>query len=348
MKLVQQIDPKTRPIPLGYNVSRAGRIRRRFVEYVRVGAYLSVVGFVTSLWLLRAADAHLAESVRQFGDDLVQQLDLGVLSSPQPIVVNGQTMYLSSLEVEQPVAATLGHLRDRCKKWVSPALSGVGQLPATLAGRELAPELRNPVDWAVDRQDAPDGTTGQVACIAPPQEDAELVEVLGRIARFAETGDLAEVGNARYFLARRVTESRTHVLAIWTEGSFDLLGMFPGEGDAPGTDSALVPRPPAARRVFSAVVPSRPYAARVYASRASRQEVLEHYDATLSAKGWQEQPMAEGDELRVLTRAFSRDGKLVFVILDGTDDEETPVTLVEMSGEGFAASRVVPSQGSSK
>jgi hypothetical protein len=348
MRRIDAIDLRTRAVGPSRGDLCVSRTSRRIVKFVRVGVYLGLVGFVTSWWLLRAADAHIEASVSQFGDDLVRQLDPGLLSSPQPVVVNGQTMYLSSLEVAQPLATTLGHLQDRCKKWVSPALSGVGRLPATVAGLALAPELRDPVDWAVNRQDAPDETSGQVACIAPPQEDAALIDVLARIARFAETGDLAEVGNARYFLARRVSESRTHVLAIWTEGSFDLLGMFPAEGDAPGTDSDLAPRPPAARRIFSGVVPNRPYAARVYTSRASRREVLAHYDATLSAKGWDEQPMAAGDELRVLTRAFSRDGKLVFVILDGTDEAETPVTLVEMNGEGFAASRVEPSQGASE
>ncbi len=325
----------------------ASATRGRVFRLVRVATYLSFVGFASSLWLLRAADAHIEESMRRFGDDVVRQLDTGYLSSPQPIVVNGQTMFLSSLDVHQPLATTLRHLQDQCKKWVAPALSGVGKLPATVAGLEVAPQLRDPVAWAVSREDAPDEATGQVACIAPSEQHTEVTEVLGRIARFAETGDLGEVGSARYFLARRVTEGRTHVLSIWTEGSFDMLGMFPAEGDAPGSDSDLAPRPPTARRVFSAVVPGRPYAARVYASRASRQQVLEHYDATLSAQGWQEQPMAEGDELRVLTRAFSRGGKLVFVILDGSDAQETPVTLVELAGDGFVASQVGQSQGTS-
>ncbi|HTV21986.1 MAG TPA: hypothetical protein VMG12_25025, partial [Polyangiaceae bacterium] len=163
-----------------------------------------------------------------------------------------------------------------------------------------------------------------------------------RALRFVETGDLSEVGDARYFLARKVNEQRTQVLSVWTEGHFDLLGMFPAEGDAPGSDSPVVPRPPTARRTFSAIVPERPYTVRTYESRESREAVLQHYDNLMPAAGWVEQPTSEGDELRVLTRAFSRGDTVALVILDAVEDGELPVTLVEVGGEGFVHARVQP------
>ena len=73
---------------------------------------------------------------------------------------------------------------------------------------------------------------------------------------------------------------------------------------------------------------------RVYESQASREVILAHYDRVMAADGWVERPTSDGDELRVLTRAFSRDERVVFVVLDAARDGETPVTLVEIGGQG--------------
>jgi hypothetical protein len=78
----------------------------------------------------------------------------------------------------------------------------------------------------------------------------------------------------------------------------------------------------------------------VYESRESREVILARYDELMPSTGWVERPTSEGDELRVLTRAFSRGDTLVFVVLDAARDGETPVTLVELGGQGFAHATV--------
>jgi len=174
----------------------------------------------------------------------------------------------------------------------------------------------------------------QTACITHPQDGANLEQIMDRVLRFIDTGDLSEIGDARYFVARQLEGNRTQILSIWTEGRFDIVGMFPSEADAPGADSIDLPRPPSARRTFVAALPQPPYTVRIYESRESRETILARYDELMTAAGWVDRTTSDGDELRVLTRAFSRDDHVVFALLDATRDGETPVTLVEVGSQG--------------
>lgn len=315
---------------------RQEKLRRRLAGLIRVSTYLTVVGGLSSLWLARAASAGVEEAVQHFGESVLRQLGPEIIGQTQHILVNGQSVFFSSQVTGRPFASTLDDLTRHCESLDNPALSAVADLPASAKARaqELLAELGNPRRLGIDRQETEDHTMGQVACIAHPQDKATLEQVLDRAFRFLDSGDLSEIGDARYFLARKVTDASTHVIAIWTEGRFDIAGMFPAEGDAPGSDSAVLPRPPAARRTFSAILPDRPYAVRVYESRQSREVILNHYDEVMTQSGWVERPTSDGDELRVLTRAFSRQDTVVFVILDAEREGETPVTLVEVGGNG--------------
>jgi hypothetical protein len=320
--------------------ARRGQLKRQFAGLIRVSTYLTVVGAVCAFCLARAASARIDEAVQQFGQGLLQKLGPHIIGQTQQLLVNGQRVLFSSQVSERPLAATLDELQRHCDSVASPALAAISTLPGAAQRKDLLAGLEDPRRLTTDRYDTLDHAMGQVACIAHPQAGADLERALERALRFLETGDLSEVGDARYFLARKVTEQRTQVLSIWTEGRFDLLGMFPAEGDAPGSDSPVVPRPPMARRTFSALVPDRPYTVRVYESRETREAILNHYDRLMPAEGWVERPTSDGDELRVLTRAFSRGDTVAFVILDAAREGDTPVTLVEVGGEGFVHAAV--------
>lgn len=319
---------------------RRARLKRQLAGLIRVSAYLTLIGGACTFFVARAASARLDEAVKQLGQGLLEKLGPEIIGQTQPIVVNGQRLFFSSQVSERPLASTLDELQRHCDGVASPALAALSTLPDSPQRRDLLAGLADPRRLTTDRYDTLDHAMGQIACIAHPQDGADLEETLGRALRFLDTGDLSEVGDARYFLARRVTEQRTQVLSIWTEGHFDLLGMFPAEGDAPGSDSPVVPRPPEARRTFSAVVPARPYTLRAYESRETRQAILAHYDERMPAAGWVEQPTSEGDELRALVRAFSRGDTVAFVVLDAARDGVTPVTLLELGGAGFVHAAV--------
>jgi hypothetical protein len=315
--------------------ARRAQLKRQLAGLIRVSTYLTLVGALCAFCLARAASARIDEAVQQFGQGLLQKLGPQIIGETQQLLVNGQRMLFSSQVSERPLATTLDELQRHCESVASPALAAISNLPSA-AQKDLLAGLEDPRRLTTDRYDTLDHAMGQIACIAHPQDGADLEQTFERALAFLESGDLSELGDARYFMARKVTEQRTQVLSIWTEGHFDLLGMFPAEGDAPGSDSPVVPRPPTARRTFSALVPDRPYTVRIYESRETPEAILKHYDQLMPAEGWVEQPTSDGDELRVLTRAFSRGDTVAFVILDAAREGETPVTLIEVGGEGFA------------
>jgi hypothetical protein len=156
-----------------------------------------------------------------------------------------------------------------------------------------------------------------------------------------DSGDVGQLGDMRYVIARRDEKSgRTHVLAMWTEGAFNVLKMFPQRGDAPGTDPVRFPRPPQSRRVFSARIEGHDHSIRMYDSGATPQAVREHYARFMRESGWNrnELAMPQGDELDLNehVQAFSKDGAAFLVVVHETLEEKTGVTLIEMSGSGFA------------
>jgi hypothetical protein len=322
-------------LEIGALLLRGPRWKKRWQQIaglIRVSTYLTLVGAVSSFFLVRAASARLDEAIEHFGETLVRELGPELIGQTQEILVNGQRVFFSTQITERTLSSTLDELQRHCESRANPALSAIADLPPR--ERERFAELGDPRRAVINRAETADHVVGQVACLAHAQDGATLEQTLQRVFRFIDSGDLSEIGDAHYFVARELEGGRTQVLSIWTEGKFDIVGMFPSEGDAPGSDSTDLPRPPSARRTFAAVLPQQPYTVRVYESRESREVILAHYDELMTSAGWVEQPTSDGDELRVLTRAFSREDRVVFVVLDAARDGETPVTLVEVGGQG--------------
>jgi hypothetical protein len=216
-------------------------------------------------------------------------------------------------------------------------------MPASVAALNKLPEgLRDPSAWLTGRQTAADGNSGQVACVARKDSGGGLQGLMDRILAFTDSGDLAELGDARYVVARRDEKAgNTLVLAMWTEGSFNIPAMFPDSGDAPGSDSRHVPRPPAARRVLTAEISDHPYALRMYDTKQTHAEVLKYYEQQLQPRGFTMHELPPTDatgqlDLNEHVRAFSKGGVAVIVVTNDTPEEQTGVTLIEMGSLGFA------------
>jgi DNA primase len=75
-----------------------------------------------------------------------------------------------------------------------------------------------------------------LVCIAQPKDGGGIPGLIRRVTEFSLTGDAARLGDMRYVAARKQDNGKTQVIAIWSEGKFDIAAMFPDEGDAPGTD----------------------------------------------------------------------------------------------------------------
>jgi hypothetical protein len=233
----------------------------------RVIFYLGCVNLVlTGLWVSHAR-AQVEQSLQRGGLELLQQLGPELTGDAQEVRLNGQSMFLSSRVLKQRgVAEVLTAVERHCQK---------PEAGPPRIGDTAVPDDAN---WdfgrlLISRLEDPEKRSGQVACLASPDRDRSFDGFTKRLARFAQKFDLAELGQMRYAVARHdAVGNRTHLLLVWSEGSLSVPALFPAEGDAPGSDSAVAPRPPAAVRVLSAEVPDHPYALRLYDTDRSFQE----------------------------------------------------------------------------
>jgi len=314
---------------------------------LRVIAFLATANLALTALILPQARAAAEEAAKQSGLELLKQIGPTLVGPPEVALINGQRMSLASkltpLSVEQVIARFGQHCREH-----SAGLSDeIAALPNGASALEKLPEeLRDPSRWLSSETIAKDGKVGQIACIARKGSGGGLKGLVDRVLAFTESGDLAEIGDARYVVARRDDASgQTHVLAMWTEGKFNIPEMFADSGDAPGADSHDIPRPPDARRVLSAEMSSRPYAIRMYDTQRSHAEVLGYYEQQLGPRGFINHPLphASADlDLNDHVRAFSKDGVAVIVVTNQTPAEQTGVSIIEMGSMGFSKASATP------
>jgi hypothetical protein len=316
--------------------------RARFWGVARVFAYVFVLNAVLAVLCVRWAWADAEKAVATAGLTLLQRLGPIPASGVQPIVVNGQRLFFASHQTSLAVAEVLNVFDRHCQENSSNLGEELGKLPARFGAIDFPERLRDPARWAVVREEARDGEAGQLGCLAQPREGG-LSAVVKRLQAFVESGDLSRLGDARFVTARRAEDGKsTHVLALWTEGTFNFTNMFLSDGDAPGRDPEHLPRPPEARRVFSAEVPDQPYAIRMYDSTQARPALLSFYDGEMKRRGWAARPVAPkpgGDDFVIEhpeSRAFTRNGAALIVTTDSLEGGKTGVTLIEMGGSGAA------------
>jgi hypothetical protein len=309
----------------------------------RVAAFLTTLNLVVTASVLPSAAAQAEERVKRGGLRLLEQLGPNLVGEPTLATINGQRMSLGSKTTPLGLDEVLQRFERHCQEHSGGLGQELGRLPQTLAGAALPEELRDPSRWLTSRQMRADGGAGQVACIARKNDAGGVRGLYQSALAFAASGNVGDVGDARYVVARKnPANGHTHVLAMWTEGSFDIPAMFPEQGDAPGSDPpSPVPRPPAAKRVLSAEITGHPYALRMYDSERSHADVLSHYDRAMQAAGWARHALPDGDvkeaalDLKEHVAAFAQHGSALIVLVHQTAQEKTGVTLIEMGSTGF-------------
>jgi hypothetical protein len=310
---------------------------------LRVGAFLAVANLTLTAFSLPQARASAEEAVKRGGLALLQQLGPELVGEPEIATINGQRMSLGAKVTPLGVEPVLATFEKYCHDNSGGLAEELSSMPATAGALEKLPSgLRDPSAWLTARQTATDGKAGQVACVARKSTGGGLQGLMTRILAFTDSGDLGELGDARYVVARRDEKAgNTLVLAMWTEGSFNIPAMFPETGDAPGSDSRHLPRPPASRRVLTAEISDHPYALRMYDTKKTHAEVLKFYEQQMRPRGFRQHELPATDASGELSlndhvRAFSKDGVALIVVTSDTPEGQTGVSLVEMGSLGFA------------
>jgi len=314
---------------------------------LRAAAFLAAANLTFSALMLPQARAAAEEAAKRSGLELLAQIGPTLVGPPEVALINGQQMSLASKLTPLSVERVIERFGQHCREHSAGLASEIAALPKGSAALEQLPvELRDPARWLSSETIASDHKAGQIACIARKDSGGGLKGLVDRIVAFTESGDLAEIGDARYVVARRDEASgQTHVLAMWTEGKFNIPEMFSDSGDAPGTDSGAVPRPPDARRVLSAEMAHRSYAIRMYDTKRSNEEVLSYYERQLQPKGFLVHPLPPATnelDLNDHVRAFSKDGAAVVVVTTQTPAEQTGVSIIELGSTGFAKASATP------
>ena len=269
---------------------RAIRPEKKSVpRWRRVGRFLLrsalVVGFVALVaggWAYHSARAQMDENLFSLGAQMMAYDQADHQDAPRDLVLNGQVMRLSSGMTSRPTTDVLDFFEERC-------VAADGNL--ALQFEQL--RLDYP-DVEMDFPDQPtlredDGRNGYVACLDLGPSSVSAAELADRIGRFGNTGDVAEIGDVRFVFAEQSGEGdeiRTHFVAFWTEGEFNVATMFPETGDAPGPDVDGVSRPPRARRVLSGHERGMPHSITVYTSRLSEADLESFYRRDLERNGW--------------------------------------------------------------
>ncbi len=308
----------------------------RLTKLLRLGVYCAVVSLGLGLVAARSVYGDVKASALSIGHELGKMGDVG---TGRPLRLNGEIIHVGTTTEDLPVATVLDRAEAGCASTSAGIAGEIASLPESLRKRIPAGTRAS----GVLREDH--GDRGVVACLVRDDGmvSTGMKESVARLAAMMSTGDLGQVGKLRYVFAESTATGRTHVVAAWTDGPFNLYAMLPEAGhDAPGSDPADAPRPPGAQRILSADIDGVPYGVRLYETARSPSDVIAVYDAEMPSRGWErlhvggdpETPgpaggAAPGGEDQ---RVFSRPGSDLLVIT-GTDAGRTVVTLIEMRGK---------------
>jgi hypothetical protein len=304
----------------GAMTSRAPWLRRVF-GISRVMTYAFVASLVCAGLGARAVYADLREASLQVGRELMALSD--VLGSTKTLGINGAIMNVSTAITTQSPSQVLDRYEAVCRQhpdYLPRALAEIPKaLESTVARAIPDPRLR----FGIIRGGNDD--EGALTCFMDDRP-ASVGGVADRIRAFLRSRDLAELGRFRYVFVNRTKSGTTHVTTLWNDGPFKLGEMFPSSGDAPGDDSTMVPRPPGARRLFTAAAAGMPFGVRLYRSGHSEDEVRRFYQGAMAERGW----TAVADMPDHHVAAYLKNaGTLLYVSTQATAGDGTMVTATE-------------------
>ena len=295
---------------------------------LRMTAYGCFAFGVLGAAAARSVYADVREMGLSTGHELAKLEDL--TGDGYLIHVNGADAHRASANTALGVHEVMDRYESYCKS--SPGALGraMQDIPNALIDRIEMPKssLRSSVVRSDNEQ------SGMIACFVD-NPDAPSASLAARLTALSRTGDLSELGRFRYAFAERSKGGSTHVVTFWSDSELNLQKMFPAQGDAPGTDSALAPRPAGSRRTMSASVDGYPAAVRIYEAAGNRATVAQSVDASLRERGFA--TMSTTDKGVVYQRGDRAEVIVSFVSM--RDGAYTTVTFVESNAKTVASVR---------
>ncbi|MBX3204908.1 MAG: hypothetical protein KF764_07555 [Labilithrix sp.] len=333
--------PRLRNLSLRRLARFALRLVVPSMRQVRLAAYALVVFGALALIAARSVYADVREVGLGVGHQLAALEDL--TGGAYVVHINGAEVRWASARTDQSVMAVLDRYEEHCRRSPSSLGAALEDIPRALEDRVPGPKS-DPARAGIFR-DADEGR-GMVACFVREGASGDIEEVRAALEALARTGDLASLGRFRYVFAERSPRGDTRVVTLWAEGSLDLGRMFPAEGDAPGTDSRLVPRPAGSRRTLSASIAGFPAAVRIYESDAAPAELVANAGRALRAAGFEpaSSPGAGGESARAAW--VRRDGAEV-ILTASSRERRSVLSVVEASGRAVSAIKVEKEGGES-
>ena len=322
-EVTKEVSVTRKATPLRKHLAR--RMLTWSAKVTRLMVYFTCVAMVLAIVAGRIAYAHAKKAAMETGAELVRLTDNAHMSGVYRLRLNGELVKITSAVSYTNHEVILDRFQKECEDHADGMETEFGSL-ANAVTPDAYPRNEGHPGIGVLRQS--DDKGGMVMCFATGKATT-TAETLARVADFAKTGDLGSLGSVRYVVAKKGENAPSHVVALWTEGSFNVNKMFPEEGDTPGNDAPGVLRPPSSRRLMTAYAEGAPYGVRVYDSTMNKEALLAEYDKVMPATGWMTYPNAT--TAAPFSRAFSKDGHDIIVTTEpNPDGKGAQVSIVEM------------------
>jgi len=307
------------------------RIPATVQSVFRLALFISLLSAIASLCLLRQARAAVDEAMLGFGSRLMEYPD-SKGEVVRHLQLNGTRVHFRTETVDAPSDVVLAHYEALCGGRDAFLAERLSEL---LAQHPLAPNQEATLR-SIATDALRDEGRGYVACLDMGDQAMSLGTLVSRFVRFSRTGDLHEIGQARYAYAQPVEGSggnHTFLLTMWTASDFNVHDVLPQEGrDAAGSDPTNVPRPPNSQRILSSSEVGQSSAVSVYLAKASSPSTLgRFYRAQLPARDWRILERHAGERLQIdqttLVTAH-RGSEMVTVLAHPDAIDRTVVTIL--------------------
>jgi len=305
---------------------------RHLPQLTRLGAFIATGLIVTAVVSVRSARAQVNEGLRHLARQLMPYAEQGVMESPRRVVLNGESLYLSMGTTRDGVEAVLDYYEARCARTSGRLSESIRALDHADFNQLWAPGARRAASIETVRFGDADG--GYVACLDVGETRLNPQEILRRAESMIASGDLSRYGELRYAYVTRGTTG-TRILTVATQGQFNILRLFPDQGDAPGADIPGLARYPQMRRVISAYEDGVPNKLGVYTVRAPAAQVRGWYREQMTRRGWTVLDLprdrrlpSEIEARRERMVAFEKGGETLFLVFDQAEGVTSMMSLV--------------------
>lgn len=323
------------------------RTGKRAGGVMRVIAYALCVSLVLGLVAAKKAQADSTEAMMGLSKDLLALQD--IIGDGKELKINGETIHAAVGPSPDSVRVTLDRFQKHCEEnpgvlgqeWARIDESGMlgdneKEVPAQLPAHAdtHVPQMKNGVvKMGVFRSG--NDEEGIVMCLVRSENGPSDLALA--MEQFTKTQDLGALGKMRYAFAKK-SKKGTSLMTAWTDEHFSFKALAPNEtGDAPGTDSAIVPRLAESQRILSADVQGTSYSVRVYNAPGTVAQAVGTYDTAMHELGFSTVHSENDGE-----RGYLREGLFITMAVQPSGTGVT-VSVAELgSNTGTAAGGPVP------